>query len=216
MSTDDTQNGQPTSPPSGPTVEAPSVQVPAVGKVCTKCQRHLPLTAEWWHRNKHSEDQFHNECRECRTDGMRQRRKVQEERLALELANIEDRAIDLLADVSQKVDGVGSEVPHESELYEEIIALMGGPAGMARQWYANFLSSEPGQKVRTMMLSDLLKMSNRVSASGAARREYDEMDHDALMNILERVIGDKLANQRAATALEPPQADEIEVDIGDG
>lgn len=214
MSTDDTQTGQPTSPPSGPTVEVPSVQVPAVGKVCTKCQRHLPLTLEWWHRNKHSEDQFHNECRECRTDGMRQRRKVQEERLALELANIEDRAIDLLADVS-KLNSVGSEVPHESELYEEIIALMGGPAGMARQWYANFLSTEPGQKTRTMMLDSLIKMSNRVSASGAARREYDEMDHDALMNILGRVIGDKLANQRAATALEPPD-EEPGVDIGDG
>lgn len=41
-------------------------------KLCSQCNKWLPLTTEFWHRHKQTRDGFHNPCKECNAERNRE------------------------------------------------------------------------------------------------------------------------------------------------
>lgn len=125
-------------------------------KVCGKCQRELPKNNDFFDHASDREDGFRNHCKQCR----RERRAVQQVKDTAELLNTLDLAV--VRNLAESRPG-GSIVPHAAEIYQSVMALMGGVQGFAMHWAGQYIAAKPGSQTRERMLAGMLKLSQALS-----------------------------------------------------
>jgi hypothetical protein len=146
-------------------------------------------------------DGFKPHCKQCRAKG-RQLAKVKKHR--------ENRAKvdDLIAQMIEKAQFGGSDVPHIAELYAKVVALMGGANGFAMAFLDTYLKSEPGSAIRQRLLNQLGNLGTAVTATGAAEIPNELLSDEELQKKIER-----LARQaKVIDALPPPIEPEADDD----
>lgn len=182
-----------------------SDQLPSLAgfKNCSACGKLKPADPEFFVRNKHSPDGLHNECKTCRIERTKKSRKESDELVLAEIDAIRTRAVDNLAGyVGSRPQG--GEIPTESEMLEELTAVMGGSSFVAAQMYADLLASPPGSKQRMQWYQLYLKLLANVQAAGENSRDLEKLDYDSLVALLTRIVKAGALRTVVEGHIEPP------------
>lgn len=148
-------------------------------KFCGKCQKELPKNRDFFDRDEGKEDGFKNWCKTCR----KERRDLAKAKEASEL--IETLSKSVLANLADAKPG-GTTIPHVAEIYQNVMALLGGVQGYSMLLAANLIAAPPGGQVRQRTLSDIAKMGMAVSDSNKVSMPSELMSDEDLEAELKR------------------------------
>lgn len=149
--------------------EPPPNQVPVVRKfrnpdvapgmkICGKCQQELPKNTDHFDRDSSKPSGFKGWCKKCRAE----RRAMTQAKEAAQMLEKLDLAI--VANLAEAKPG-GSCIPHQAEVYQNIMALMGGAQGLAMHFVSTYIAAKPGSMTRERMLGQINKMGASLSES---------------------------------------------------
>lgn len=142
-------------------------------RVCDTCDTELPLTATIFDRDRDDPEGFFHTCKMCRSH---KRKREEEADVDERILKFERQSMGLL----EKTLDAGTDVPHQAELFQEIIKVFGGVGGFAGHTMAQYLSAKRGGSERTKILSLVLRMADRVSESGLATIPVEMLSDDEL------------------------------------
>lgn len=163
--------------PETPPPDHPSLPAQADVKRCAgDCGMELPKTASYFDRDNQTTDGFKKICKQCRSE---QRRKKEDVDVAEAVKKI-DRASLILLEKSARS---GSDVPHMAELYQRLMEVFNGPSGFSQHFMAQYLAAEAGGSTRQKMLDAMIRMSQKVSESGAAQKSLEDLTDEDLANV---------------------------------
>jgi hypothetical protein len=148
-------------------------------KFCGKCQKELPKNRDFFDQDKEKEDGFKNWCKTCR----KERRDLAKAKEAAEMMKTLDLSV--LANLADAKPG-GTTIPHVAEVYQNVMALMGGVQGYAMHLVANFIAAPPGGQIRQRIIADIGKMGMAVSDSNKVSMPSELMTDDDLETELKR------------------------------
>ena len=150
-------------------------------RTCDKCNFTLPLTASHFDRKRDGPDGFRTTCKTCR----KEQREDTKNALASPSSGNLQAGVD---EISESLDSQAltllrslsadrrrsTDVPHEAEVYQEIMARFGGASGFADHLMAQFLAAGPGSAARLSLL--------RLTATMSANVGVEQLlDRDALI-----------------------------------
>jgi len=141
---------------------------------CRVCEKSLPQTADWFHRDSSTPSGFREVCKTCRK---------QKEDIARDKAIVQKvRELDLktLEILSSPHSPKQTRIPHQAEMYEKLMIGFGGPEGFTQHFIANFLASKPGTAIREKMLRAILNLSKDVTQVGATSKDLKALSDDEL------------------------------------
>ena len=161
-------------------METVTPSTPAGVKTCSgSCGLDLPATVDYFDRDESKPDGMRQICKSCRAETrMVSERKQVDERIR----KIDDASLKLLDQIAKS----GSNVPHCAELYQRIVEVFEGAGGFAMHFMAQYLSCRPGSAQRTKMLETVLRLSMKVSDSGAAQVPVELMNDEDLQFTLDQ------------------------------
>jgi hypothetical protein len=169
-------------------------------RTCDKCNFKLPLTASHFDRKRDAPDGFRTTCKTCRKemrDADNTPRSGQQNVGAgvEEIANsLDGAALSLLRKLSTD-NRQSTDVPHEAEVYQEIMARFGGASGFADHLMAQFLASGPGSSSRLSILRMVTQMSANVVKSGYATVPLEMLSDEDLARLHAKQAQAILASQ---------------------
>lgn len=147
-------------------------------KVCPKCGDTLPLAEFDVDRSK--PDGHKSWCKTCRATSELEKnnQKIVRNQDAMQelFARIDGEA---LLSLSIAVSG-GTNVPHQIQALEEIIALFGGVKGFALHFVATYQAAAPGSATRERMLLKLLTAIQVASEGGGVSKPRELMSDEEL------------------------------------
>ena len=146
---------------------------PAGLKCCTRCNHEYPATDEHYDVDNSKPDGFKTHCKKCRNDRLKDMRL---ERAAGVLETLDKSMMEAL---TQARPG-GSNVPHQAEMYQVLMSMMGGVQGWGMHWMAQYLASAPGSQTRERMLGQMQKMAAAVSDSNKVAMPAEMMSDEDL------------------------------------
>lgn len=136
---------------------------------CNGCKAYKPLTPEHFHRNRSKQSGFHDYCRECRSQKKEERAQERDSVMAV-VQELEQADLKMLQRIANSPDPVEpTTLPHVSTVLEHVMTMFGGSEGYARCVMAEFLASKPGSTQRQKLLDMVLRLTSKVTDSGAAR-----------------------------------------------
>lgn len=154
-------------------------KIPTGMKVCGKCQRELPKNTDFFARDQEKEDGFKSWCKVCRKES----RDLAKAKEAAEVLKTLDMGI--LRNLAEAKPG-GTTVPHVAEIYQNVMALLGGVQGFSMHLVANLHAAPPGGQIRQRILHDVLKMGEAVSDSNKVSMPAELMSDDDLETEIKR------------------------------
>lgn len=153
---------------------------------CRKCLEELPLNANMFDRDREDSLGFKHICKMCRSFETQEK---EDREMDERLSRFDEQSMKLLGNLMDS----GTAVPHHRELFEAILQVMGGVAGVAGHFMTQLLASKLGSKERTALLSMLFKMSEKVTDTGTTTIDYEMMsDADlerARLELLKQCLG---------------------------
>ena len=158
----------------------PVDETPEGRKVCSQCCIEMPATADYFDIDQEKPDGLKGACKKCR----KEYRELKEAReLDARMQKLDEQLMKTLELAS--VTG-GSDVPHIAEILQKIVALFGGSQGVAMQFMGTYLQSKPGSNQRMRMLQSVLKLTNDVTVSGAAKVPVELMSDEDIQREIEK------------------------------
>ncbi len=142
-------------------------------KCCGKCNNEYPKTADWFDKDSSKSDGFKNWCKKCREE---QRKMARLENAADVLETLNKS---LIASITTQSPG-GTNIPHQAEMYQVLMSMMGGVQGWAMHWLAQYTAAPPGSQTRERMLGQMQKMAAAVSDSNKVQMPADLMSDEDL------------------------------------
>ena len=179
---------------------------PDVGeKRCGKCQKDFPRTTDFFDKDSSKHGGFRNWCKKCR----KEKQEFMQAHAAAELLKKLDLTV--ISNLADSKPG-GSNIPHAAEIYQNVMALMGGAQGFAMHWAGTFIASQPGSQTRERMLAGMQKLSQAVSDSNKVQMPSELMsDADLQAEIERREQQMKVVDATVTDATVTPPADEPEL-----
>lgn len=148
-------------------------------KMCGKCRKELPKNRDFFDRDNSKEDGFKSWCKQCR----KERHELAQAKHAAELMKQLDMAVVL--NLAQAKPG-GTCVPHATEIYQSVMAIMGGVQGFAMHWAGTYTAAQPGSQTRERMLGGMLKLSQAVSDSNKVQMPAEMLTDEDLNEEVKR------------------------------
>jgi hypothetical protein len=146
------------------------------------CNRVLPLTSECFHKDRTTESGFMEVCKECRS---LERKNERLRTVELAVNKLNEKALESILDTLE--DGTDSKgLQHIAATFEEIIHVFGGARIFAKHVVSQYLACGAGSAGRTKLLTLLLNIQMRLSESGHATIEADELSDEQLAEQLEK------------------------------
>ena len=142
-------------------------------KCCGKCGYELPKNSDNFDKDSSKSDGFKNWCKKCREE----KRKMA--RLDNAAAVLETLDKSMIAAITTQKPG-GTNIPHQAEMYQVLMSMMGGVQGWAMHWLAQYTASAPGSQTRERMLGQMQKMAAAVSDSNKVQMPADLMSDEDL------------------------------------
>lgn len=146
---------------------------------CLECHERLPITANYFDRDRGNTSGFKHTCKVCRSA---KRDRAEEEEIQKRVRAFDSNAMKALEKI---LEGEGSAVPHIAELLQRMMQVFGGASGFARHTMNQFLSAAPGSSQRTKMLQIISAMTTKVSELGAAKVPRELMTDEDLEKAIE-------------------------------
>lgn len=151
-------------------------------KQCVKCNQVLPMHAF----HVASDGRRHSQCKKCRSDTERNRRKRKKDE---RLDQIEADAVNAFVAASRMG---GANIPHSAELVETIMEYMGGSAGFSNLLMKQYYDSPPGGAHRTRILETIVRLVKDNTAMGGAKKPLahwteEELEDELRQRVLETV-----------------------------
>ena len=153
---------------------------------CGQCGVNLLVCAENYEVTPSGN--YRTVCRKCRADNAANKK---ENKLARSRdAAINDRVKVLDSGLIKSLKAIGDEkspnVPHASQLLEELLSHVGGVSGFAQHVWAAYLASSPSSTLRQRLLSQMITLTVKVSDMGKSEVQMDQLSDDDLDRELER------------------------------
>jgi len=181
-------------------------------RTCDKCNFTLPLTASHFDRKRDGPDGFRTTCKTCR----KEQREDTKNALASPSSGNLQAGVD---EISESLDSQAltllrslsadrrrsTDVPHEAEVYQEIMARFGGASGFADHLMAQFLAAGPGSAARLSLLRLTATMSANVVKSGYATVPLDMLSDEDLARLHEQQATAILQQKTKPAALPSPE-----------
>ncbi len=142
-------------------------------KVCGKCQKELPATADHFDRDREKPDGLKGWCKQCRKE------RAELDTLKEQAAMIETLDKAVLANLMEAKPG-GSMTPHQLEFYQCLTAMFGGAQGAAMHWMGTFIASKPGSQTRERLLGQYSRLMEACSESSKVSPPPDLMSDEEL------------------------------------
>jgi len=142
-------------------------------KICGHCQKEFPRNSDWFDRDGTKEDGFKNWCKQCRAE------KRQQKELAEAADTIKKMDLAVLGNLAQAKPG-GTTIPHAAEIYQNVMALMGGVQGYAMRLVGELLAAPPGGQIRQRYMTQIDKMAVAVSDSNKVSMPAEMMSDEDL------------------------------------
>src|SRR5690606_13712783 len=79
----------------------------------------------------------------------------------------------------------GTAIPHAAEIYQNVMALLGGVQGFAMHYVGNLVAAKPGSQTRERMLTGMVKLSQAVSDQNKVAMPTELMDDEQLAKAIE-------------------------------
>jgi hypothetical protein len=180
----------------------PEAKIPSTMKTCCACNNAMPATDVYFDLDASREDGLRQRCKDCRRKkskgNMEKRVGAHARRLDKQTRNM----LTLLASPDFSPDQVNG-VPHIASVYEEITRLFGGAQGVAQHFMIQYLEAPAGGQIRQRMLDAYLRLANKVSDSGAAKKPLELWTEDELREFMERKRGELTQVQTIYVEREP-------------
>ncbi len=181
-------------------------------RTCDKCNFTLPLTASHFDRKRDGPDGFRTTCKTCR----KEQREDTKNALASPSGGNLQAGVD---EISESLDSQAltllrllsadrrrsTDVPHEAEVYQEIMARFGGASGFADHVMAQYLAAGPGSAARLTLLRLIATMSANVVKSGYATVPLDMLSDEDLVRLHEQQATAILQQKTKPAALPSPE-----------
>jgi hypothetical protein len=146
---------------------------PAGMKWCGRCLKELPQNDDWFDRDATKADGFKNWCKQCRQE----RNELAKLTEAAEIVKTLDKA--MIATLTDSQPG-GTTVPHQAEMYQVLMSMMGGVQGWGMHWMAQYISAPAGGQSRERMMGQIQKMAAAVSDSNKVSMPAELMSDEDL------------------------------------
>ena len=177
-------------------------------RTCDKCNFSLPLTASHFDRKRDAPDGFRTTCKTCRKElrdagnGESRANSGLEAGVEEITESLDGAALSLLRKLSTD-NRQSTDVPHEAEVYQEIMARFGGASGFADHLMAQFLAAGPGSSSRLSILRMVTQMSANVVKSGYATVPLEMLTDEDLARLHQKQAQAILASQPPPPPLIP-------------
>lgn len=144
------------------------------------------MSSDYFHRNRSKQTGFHNECRDCRRRVKEEKQEAVSETLDL-IRQLEAVDIKMLHRLATQPDPIeATTLPHVSTVLEHVMEMFGGSEGYAKCVMSEFLAARPGSVQRQKLLDMVLRLTNKVTDSGAARVPLKHLTDEDLEREIQR------------------------------
>jgi hypothetical protein len=151
-------------------------------KTCQgNCGRDLPATADYFDRDATRDDGLRSICKECRAN---ERLLAKQDALDDRIKILDEKSVQMI----ELLTRTGSDLPHIAEVYQRVMEVYEGAGGFAAHFMAQYLSCKPGSTTRTKMLELVVRLSTKVSESGAAQIPLELMTDEDLQVAFEKGV----------------------------
>jgi hypothetical protein len=142
-----------------------------VSKQCGgPCQKWLP--SEYFDKDSSKPDGYRLWCKSCRKAKRDAAAQAAEEK---EIVNVvQEIEAPILATLSDGNRG-GTNLPHESQMLERVIELLGGVDGLAAFYVAQILAAPPGSVIRERMLNRVWSAIEHLSDESKTAKPIHQM-----------------------------------------
>lgn len=134
------------------------------------CQKWLPF--EYFDRDTSKPDGFRAWCKACRKAKREAAAKAAEEKEIVHV--VQEIEAPILATLSDNNRG-GTNLPHESQMLERVIDMLGGVDGLAAFYVAQILAAPPGSVIRERMLNRVWSAIEHLSDESKTTKPIHQM-----------------------------------------
>lgn len=143
-------------------------------KLCEgPCHRELPANKDHFDRDASKNYALRAWCKQCR----KERREALKLKQSAEYLDTLDKT--LIQNIVNARPG-GSTLPHQAELYQILMTMMGGVQGWGMHWMAQFTAAPPGSQTRERMLGQMQKLAMANSDSNKVQMPAELMSDEDL------------------------------------
>lgn len=151
-------------------------------KQCGKCGIEKPMNADHFDKDSSKYSGFKTWCKACRAE---KKQALKLEGVAAVLQSMDQSVVKSLAESAAG----GTNIPHAAEIYQHIMAHLGGVQGFAMHFAGNIIAAQPGGQIRERMLTNLMKLGQAVSDDNKVAMPFELMSTEDLNKELERREG---------------------------
>jgi hypothetical protein len=144
------------------------------------CGMELPANTDHFDSDSSNESRLRKVCKKCRKE---KREAIRLQRAADYLYTLDKTLVNNIL----KAKPGGQTLPHQAELYQILMTMMGGVQGWGMHWMAQYTASPPGSQTRERMLGQIQKLAAAVSDSNKVQMPAELMsDEDLTTELLKR------------------------------
>jgi len=141
-------------------------------KTCTDCGGIFPHTTD--HFRKKQDDTWDARCLVCRAKANRGKKQKRSKK---DMAAIESGALNAFTKAAARG---GANIPHSSELLENLMEYFGGASGFAAMMVKQYFDAPAGGSHRTKLLEGVVRLVTKNTELGGAKKPLAQWSDDEI------------------------------------